>query len=86
MSARFVGRELSLVGNPLESIKILEGEIQNMCLGGLNLLTNQRTKEFSLIRGEIVFSNLPVGVPSLMRVCWVRRAKSQYRIGLEFVF
>jgi hypothetical protein len=88
LSARFVGRELSLVGSPLESRKILQGEIQNMSLGGLNLLTSQRTRESSLIRGEIVFPNLPVGVPSLMRVCWVRRAgtNSQYRMGLQFVF
>jgi len=88
LSARFVGREVSLLGGPQDSRKILEGEIQNMSLGGLNLLTSQRTREASLIRGEIVFPNLPVGVPSLLRVCWVRRdgTKVRHRIGLQFVF
>lgn len=86
-SSAFRGRELSSLGSLQRSKQIIRGEIQNISSGGLCLLTNQRIKESSLIRGEIILPDVPVGVPSLMQVRWVGQVAkgSRYKVGLQFL-
>ena len=88
VSAEFLGRELSLAGSPRPSAPVIRGNIKDISKGGLCLLTKRRIREACLIRGETILPNTTVGLPSILRVCWVQQVAkgTQYRTGLQFLF
>lgn len=83
--AKFRGRKLSPLGVELRGI--IRGEIHDFSAGGLSLLTRQRLEESIFLRCELLFPNVPVGIPTLVQVKCVRREPkaSWYRVGLRFV-
>ena len=85
-SAPFTGQELSHIGAPQNSQKF-EGEILDISANGVKLMADRRVEESALIRGELLLPNIPVGVPSLLQVRWIRPAETagQYQIGLKFL-
>ena len=88
VSTEFLGRELPFAGNTRASVSLIRGTLTDISKGGLCLLADRPIKECCLIRGETVLPNVPVGVPSILRVCWVQRVAkgTQYRTGLQFLF
>jgi c-di-GMP-binding flagellar brake protein YcgR len=87
ISSAFQGQELGGAGAANTPRRSIRGKLQDISAGGLCLRTNQHVKVAQLVRASIVPADVPVGVPSLMRVCWVRRLNKapRYRIGLQFL-
>lgn len=81
-------RELPPVGAYDKSKAPILGRIQNVSRGGICLWSRQPVVLSSLLRCEIAVSELPVAVPSLLKVCWTHRQKIEpdsYLSGLQFV-
>ena len=79
--------EISPVGTPGETARTIRGELQDISSGGVCLLTSHPLEESCLVRGSIPLAEVPVSLPSLMRVCWVQRVPkgARYRVGLQFL-
>lgn len=86
-STEFRGTRLSATGVTDASWKIFCGQIQDSCVGGLSLIANGDLDQFGVIRGEVMLPDIPIGVPTLLPVRWVKRETEtcQYRIGLQFL-
>ncbi len=71
-----------------EGQQLLRGQLQNLSTGGLCLLGNRAVELSQVFRCEIPLPELPVGIPTLLQVCWIERPTGAhaYRIGLQFVF
>jgi len=84
ISSIFDGKELPITGTSNQKIR---GRLHDISTGGICLMTNRPVKVSGLIRGSFVLSGAPVGVPSLMRVCWVQRHSkgARYRVGMQFL-
>ena len=79
--------ELSHLGVPKKRKGAIRGRIEDISSGGLCLLTDRLIKVSSLVRAETLFSDIPVGIPTLLRVQWTQKnaRKQRYRIGLRFL-
>jgi PilZ domain len=80
-------QELSHLGFPRERERIIQGRIQGISAGGLDLLTRQLLTASSLVRGELLLPKIPIGLPVLLQVRWVQEQSKghRYRIGLQFL-
>ncbi len=81
------GRELSRLGAPKARKRLIRGPIQNISSGGLCLLTDQVIKVSSLIRCELLFSQIPAPIPTLLQVRWAQKARkgTGCTAGLQFL-
>ena len=81
------GYELSPVGSSRHFSRIIRADLENISSGGLCLFANQSFDVSSPIRCLILFAEIPVVLPLLMRVCWREETSScfKYRIGLRFL-
>src|SRR5215469_6482263 len=83
ISQRVAWTEISSIG----TTRTIRGQLHDISSGGVCLLTSQRMEESRFVLGSISLSNVPVKLPSLMRVCWVKRMPKgiRFRVGLQFV-
>ena len=83
----FKGTQLSFVGVSRRPRGIVRGKVQNIGAGGLCLLASHGLAESQLVRGELILPDIPVGIPTLMQVRWIRRATEgpRYITGLQFL-
>jgi PilZ domain len=66
----------------------IEGRVQNVSEGGLCFLSPRPLDKQALVRCEIVVSDLPVHIPTLMQVCWNQKQRvspETYVCGLKFL-
>jgi hypothetical protein len=65
----------------------IRGEISDIGGGGLCLVTNEKAEPSTAMRCEIFAPHVPVGIPTLLQVRWVREAAGGrvYTLGLQFV-
>ena len=70
-----------------EGKRPLRGRIQDISAGGLSVQTSQSVRAPQLVRCEIVLSDVPVAIPTLMRVLWYQKdpAGVRHRAGLQFL-
>jgi len=62
--------------------------VQNVSKGGLCLVSSQPLPRSALLRCEILVTDLPVGIPTLMQVCWTQKQNlktESYLSGLQFL-
>ena len=78
------GRKLPSLGLREAGKNAFRGEIQNIGVGGLCLLSDRSIPLSSLVRCEIVVPGTSVTIPTLMQVRWAQ--KHPKRIGLQFLF
>lgn len=81
-------REVQPLESGIELRKTVVGRVQNMSKGGLCLISSQPVAKSCLVRCEIGVSEIPVGVPTLMQVRWIRKRDLQaetYITGLQFL-
>lgn len=85
------GKLLAPIANetPLDSVvdSSFRGEVSDIGGGGLCLVTNERAEPATAIRCEIFAPHVPVGIPTLLQVRWVREAANGrvYTLGMQFV-
>jgi len=86
-SCNITAYELTAYGLRQARGRSIQGTVADISAGGLSLLTDRRMKLSSLIRCEIHLSNLPVAIPVLSQVRWVRKNPrgQKHRIGLQFL-
>ena len=86
-SCNITAYELTAYGLTQARGRSIQGTVKDISAGGLSLLTDRRIKLSTLIRCEIHISNVPVAIPVLSQVRWVRKnAKGQkHRIGSSFL-
>ena len=81
-------REVQLLGSGIEKEKAVVGRVQNVSRGGLCFISPQPIAQSCLVRCEIGVSEIPVGIPTLMQVRWMRKQSLQantYVTGLQFL-
>jgi hypothetical protein len=67
----------------------IEAVSENICLGGVGVLSEHSFSPSAVVRAEFSISGSPVPVPTLMKVQWVRQVQvdlnTRYRVGLQFL-
>lgn len=74
---------------------VIHGEVPNIGVGGLCLLTNDIAEVTEPLRCEIRTPDMPVGIPTLLQVRWVHKLSLHellsldegrtYLLGLQFL-
>ena len=84
---RVTATQLSPLGLAGETKRPLRGRIQDISAGGLSVQTSQSVKTPQFVRCEIALSDVPVAIPTLMRVRWYQKdpAGVRHRAGLQFL-
>jgi hypothetical protein len=65
----------------------IPARVQNVSKGGVCLLSRTKIPRSSLLRCEITIAEVPVAVPTLVRVRWTRKQDMEvesYLCGLQF--
>jgi hypothetical protein len=72
---------------PLPTARHISGEVADIGVGGLCLLTADRTEIAGPLRCEILAPQMPVGIPTLMQVRWADASADghMYRVGMQFL-
>jgi PilZ domain len=80
--------------NPLEraedsaiSRRDLHGVITDIGLGGIGVFSDDTIEVFDPFVCEIIAPQMPIGIPTLMQVRWIRTDGQghKYRLGLQFL-
>jgi len=63
------------------------GKVSNIGVGGLCLVADHMVDTSQPLRCEILMPQLPVGIPTLLQVRWVRKHDDSrtYSLGLQFL-
>jgi hypothetical protein len=75
-------------GSVTDSVEpVIRGEVSDIGGGGLCLVTNEKAEPSTAMRCEIFAPHVPVGIPTLLQVRWVREAGGGrvYTLGLQYV-
>lgn len=81
-------REVPPYQSALRSSAPALARVQNVSKGGLCLVSSQPLPRSSLLRCEVLVTDVPVGIPTLMQVCWTRKQNlkaESYLSGLQFL-
>ncbi len=81
------GDLLSTMETPKETEQPFRGEVQNLSVGGLCVITPRAISRLVLIRCEVRVADLPVSIPTLVQVRWVEKSSSRVgqRVGLQYL-
>lgn len=65
----------------------IRGGVENISAGGLCLLTDRFLAVAEPVRAELLFPEIPVAVPTLVQVRWIRKTPEgqNYLAGLQFL-
>lgn len=66
----------------------ISGRVQNVSQGGLCVLSPRPLAKAALLRCEILGTDMPVPIPTLMQVRWTRKQRvspESYLCGLKFL-
>jgi len=65
----------------------LQGITENISSGGVCFLIGQGLPVNSIVRCELTVGDLPVNIPTLMQVRWLRKIEggNNYKVGLQFL-
>ena len=88
VSSEIIGHELSLLGLPEETKKIVRGRVEDISQGGICVQTSHPLTVSFPIRGELAFPATPVAVPVILKVQWTQKISPKdhrYRSGLQFL-
>jgi hypothetical protein len=65
------------------------GFCQNICKGGVGVLSNRLITGNAVLRAEFSIDGCPIAVPTLMKVRWLRpvmlEGRLQHKMGLQFL-
>ena len=82
------GQELpSLEYNHDSVLPFSHARTENISEGGLCLVADQRVRQSSLLCCQFTLSEVPIPIPVLMKVQWVRKTEGEktFRIGLKYL-
>jgi hypothetical protein len=65
----------------------LQGVTENVGNGGVCLVANRLLPLNSVLRCELIVSDMPMEIPTLMQVRWLQQLEgtSNYKLGLKFL-
>jgi hypothetical protein len=81
-------RPLPQLGLAKSKSAVIAGRLQNMSQGGICVLTSRPIDKSGVFRCEIVLSDAPIKIATLVHVCWTKKQmiqKESYLSGLEFL-
>ena len=79
-------KQLTSLGLPRrEPDSAIQGQIQNIGVGGICFLSKRPVAESSLVRCEIAVSGTGATIPTLMQVRWTQKSTNGYEMGLQFL-
>jgi hypothetical protein len=83
--AEFRGVVSSEIG--LSSGPIVQGITTNVGAGGIGAIGDRPLAPGTVLRCEISLGEVPVRIPTLLRVCWLSEsdAPGQYKLGFAFL-
>jgi len=66
----------------------VRGALRDISAGGLCLQSDRPLKQSQVVLCDLPIPGLPVAIPTLMNVRWVRQSPEaqEYTIGLQFLF
>ena len=76
---------LDLLAQKASRQQRVKAQVINAGEGGLCVMLNRSLLLSSVIRCRFVVAGLPVGVPTLLQVRWVKQVNGQYRCGLMYL-
>ncbi|MBI3610020.1 MAG: PilZ domain-containing protein [Nitrospirae bacterium] len=87
VSRKLRGKQLPPFGTERRVETPIHGRVENISKRGLCFVTEEAISVSSLLLCEIVSEEIPVAVPTMMRVQWVHKnpEEPQYHIGLQFL-
>ncbi len=78
---------LSPFGSTKAHKKIVRGQVKDISVGGISILTDQLVKESDLLQCDITFAKLPAAIPALMEIQWIVKGEEEfkYAVGLRYL-
>jgi PilZ domain len=66
---------------------VLQGVIRNIGIGGVGIISNLPLTPGTVLRCDILLHEVPVRIPTILKVCWSAKSGSaeEYELGLLFV-
>jgi hypothetical protein len=75
--------------SPMEKVPLAaapaRGVIHNLSSNGIGLSTATPLAYSAVVRCDIAVADLPVCIPTMAQVRWVKRAHGEYRSGLAYI-
>jgi PilZ domain len=80
-------KPLEHAGTPARSHCDLRGVVTDIGLGGIGVFSDDTIDVFDPFVCEIIAPEMPIGIPTLMQVRWIRTDGQghTYRLGLQFL-
>jgi PilZ domain len=76
---------LDLLAYKASRQRSVKAQVVNAAEGGLCVVLKKSLLLSSVIRCRFVLAGLPVGVPTLLQVRWVKQVNGKYRCGLMYL-
>jgi len=80
---------VELLDTPRTETVCAVGYCQNICKGGVGVLSNRLIPENAVLRAEFSIDGCPVALPTLMKVRWlhavVLEGRVHHKMGLQFL-